>query len=226
MLFENPQAAVVYSWTDWINESNQLLGRGSYLPEQGDVFAKLLLNDFVASGSNCLIRRQALIEVGSFDESLAHGEDWDMWLRLAARYEFALVPVPQILYRISPNSVSFDVWKMEVGSLKVIEKAFAIAPESLQRLKKQSLGNRYKYLTFKALEGTPEGKKGLVAARFLWYAICYDPALLRTRVIWKVLLKIATVALLPSQQAQVLLTKMNELFNISALFVHIQREPA
>ena len=225
-LQENPKAAVAYSWTDWIGESNQLLGRGSYLPEQGDVFAKLLLNDFVASGSNCLIRRQALIEVGSFDESLAHGEDWDLWLRLAARYEFALVPAPQILYRISPNSVSFDVWKMEAGSLKVIEKAFAIAPESLQPLKKQSLGNRYKYLTFKALEGTPEGKKGLVAARFLLYAIRYDPVLLRTRVIWKVLLKIVTVALLPSQQAQVVLTRMNELFNIGALFVHIQREPS
>src|SRR5919202_991349 len=41
-LQENPNAAVAYSWTNWIDRSNQLLGRGSYLPEQGDVFAKLL----------------------------------------------------------------------------------------------------------------------------------------------------------------------------------------
>ena len=225
-LQENPQVAVAYSWTDWIDESNQLLGRGSYLPEQGDVFAKLLLNDFVASGSNCLIRRQALIEVGGFDESLAHGEDWDLWLRLAARYEFILVPSPQILYRVSPNSASFNVLEMERGSLKVIEKAYAIAPASLQHLKQQSLGNRYKYLTFKALEGSPEGKKGLVAAMFLGHAIRNDPSLLQTRVIWKVLLKIVTVVLLPPQQAQVLLTKMKGLFNIGALFVHVQREPS
>ncbi len=225
-LQENPNAAVAYSWTDWIDRSNQLLGRGSYLPEQGDVFAKLLLNDFVASGSNCLIRQEALAEVGDFDREVAPAEDWDMWLRLAIRYEFVLVPSAQILYRISPNSASFNVWKMEASSLRVIEKAFAIAPESLQHLKRQSLGNRYKYLTFKALEGTPDRKKGLVAIRFLLQAISNDPALLRTKVLWKVLFKIVTVALLPPQQAQALLTKLNSLSNISALFVHIQREPS
>jgi glycosyltransferase involved in cell wall biosynthesis len=224
-LQENPKAAVAYSWTDWIDRSNQLLGRGSYLPEQGDVFAKLLLNDFVASGSNCLIRREALAEVGNFDREVAPAEDWDMWLRLAIRYEFVLVPSAQILYRISPNSASFNVWKMEASSLRVIEKAFAIAPESLQHLKTPSLGNRYKYLTFKALEGTPDRKKGLVATRFLWQAIRNDPSLLQTKVLWKVLFKIATVALLPPQKAQALLTKLNSFSNISALFVHIQREP-
>src|SRR5919199_2454966 len=151
-LQENPQAAVAYSWTDWIDQSSQLIGKGSYITENGEVFAKLLLNDFVANGSNCLIRRQALIEVGGFDESVTPAEDWDLWLRLAARYEFVVVPSPQILYRISPNSASFDVWKMEASSLKVIEKAFAQAPESLRPLKKKSLGNRYKYLTYKSIE--------------------------------------------------------------------------
>jgi hypothetical protein len=115
---------------------------------------------------------------------------------------------------------------MEASSLRVIEKAFAIAPESLQHLKRQSLGNRYKYLTFKALEGTPDRKKGIVATRFLGQAISNDPSLLRTKVLWKVLFKIVTVALLPPQQAQALLTKLNSLSNISALFVHIQREPS
>jgi len=223
-LQENSQAAVAYSWTDWIDESNQFIGRGSYITENGDVFAKLLLSDFVANGSNALIRRQALTKVGGFDESLTSAEDWDMWLRLAAHYEFVAVPSPQILYRISPSSMSSDVWKMEASSLQVLEKAFAVAPESLQHLKRQSLGNRYKYLIFKALEGTPEQQRGLVSARFLWHAIRNDPALLRTRVIWKVLFKIAAMTLLSPQQAQVLLTKMKGLSNIRALFVHVQRE--
>jgi len=217
VLQENPKAAVAYSWTDWIDESSQIIGKGSYITQEGEVFAKLLLNDFVANGSNCLIRRQALIEVGSFDESLAHGEDWELWLRLAARYEFVAVSSPQILYRISSKSASFDVWKMEAGSLQIIEKAYAIAPESLQHLKRQSLGNRYKYLTFKALEGTPDRKKGLVSARFLWHAISNDPALLRTKVIGKVLFKMATITLLPPELAQVVLTKFNKLSNTTTL---------
>jgi glycosyltransferase involved in cell wall biosynthesis len=225
-LQENPKAAVAYSWTDWIDESSQWLGRGNYLSDQGDVYAKLLLNDFVANGSNPLIRRQALTEVGGFDESITAAEDWDLWQRLGARYHFVVVPYPQILYRISANSLSTNVWDMESSSLKVIEKAFAQAPQSLQHLKRLSLANRYKYLTVKALEGIPEQKRGFVCARFLWNAIRHDPALLRTRVIWKVLFKIAAVVLLPTHQAQALLAKLNRLSDISALFVHIQKEPS
>jgi glycosyltransferase involved in cell wall biosynthesis len=221
----NPKAAVAYSWTDWIDESGQLVGRGSRLTEEGKVFEKLLLNDFVGSGSNALIRKKVLEEVGKFDQSVAPSEDWDMWLRLANYYEFVAVSSPQVLYRVLLSSASFNVWKMEAASLRVIEKAFAIAPQSLQYLKRQCLGNRYKYLTFKALEGTPKPQRGWVAARFLGNAVFNDPSLLQTRVIWKVLLKIMAVSLLPPQQAQSFINKMGGLANIGAIFVHVKREP-
>jgi glycosyltransferase involved in cell wall biosynthesis len=211
-LQENPQAAVAYSWTDWIDESGQFLRAGGHISVNGNAYAELLLRDFVESGSNPLIRRQALAEVGNFDESLTHGEDWDMWLRLAARYEFVAVPSPQILYRISPNSASFDVWKMEAGSLQIIERNFAQAPESLQHLKREALSSRYKYLTFKALEGTLERKQGLAAARFLWQTVRNDPSMLRrSHLMLIVILKITLAILLPPQQAQALLLTLKSL---------------
>jgi len=202
----NPQAAVAYSWTDWIDESGQFLRPGGHISVNGDVFATLLVRDFVESGSNPLIRTEALAEVGGFDESLPAVEDWDMWLRLAAGYEFVCVPSPQILYRVSSSSMSSNVWKMEAGSLRVIERAFAVAPESLQHLKREVLANRYKYLTFKAVEGTPERKKGLAAVRFLWQMVRYDRSmLLRSQILAIVLVKIAIATLLPSQLSQALL---------------------
>jgi len=202
----NPKAAVAYSWTDWIDESGQFLRSGGHISVNGDVYAKLLLRDFVESGSNPLIRRQALTEVGGFDKSLNLAADWDMWLRLAARYEFVAVPSSQILYRVSPNSMSSNVWKMEAESLQIIERAFAVAPESLQHLKREVLGSRYKYLTFKSLEGTPERKKGLAAVRFLWQMVRYDRSmLLRSQILAIVLVKIAIATLLPSQLSQALL---------------------
>jgi glycosyltransferase involved in cell wall biosynthesis len=218
----NPKAGVAYSWTDWIDESSQLLGKGSYNTEQGEVFTKLLLNDFVANGSNVLIRRQALTEVGGFDPSVTPAEDWDLWLRLAARYEFVAVRSPQILYRISPNSASFNVWKMEASSLQVIDKAFAIAPESLQYLKQQCLGNRYKYLTFKAIEGYPERSKGIAAIRFLWNAIKNDPSLLQAKVIWKVLFRIAAITLLTPKLAQAVINKFKPLSNTTTLLGYMK----
>jgi cellulose synthase/poly-beta-1,6-N-acetylglucosamine synthase-like glycosyltransferase len=224
----NPQAAVAYSWTNYIDEFSQPLPsqQGSYMTVNGDVYAKLLLIDFIGSGSNPLIRRQALTEVGGFDESMTPSEDRDLWLRLAARYHFIAVRSPQVLYRQCANSESTNVLRMEKSSLRVIEQAFSQAPESLRHLKQYSLGNNYKGLTFRALERTPGRQGGLTAARLLWHSFRTDPSLLRAKVIWKVLFKIAVMVLLPSQQAQALLTKMKYLSNINALHGYMQVEPS
>jgi GT2 family glycosyltransferase len=192
----------------------------------GDVYAKLLLIDFIASGSNPLIRRDAITEVGGFDESLSTSADWDMWLRLAAHYHFVAVPSPQILYRISVKSMSSNVYKQEVESLQVIEKAFTQAPGSLAYLKQFSLANLYKSLTLRALERASGRQESLTAGRYLWYSFRTDPSLLRARVIWKVLFKIAVMALLPPKQAQALLTKLKYLSNINALHGYMRVEPS
>ncbi len=219
-----PEAALAYSWTDFINESNQFLRRGSYINVTGDVYKHLLLTDFLENGSNPLVRKKALEEVGEFDESLTHGEDWDMWLRLAVRYPFVAVPSPQILYRVYANSSSTNVSKLEEGSLSVLNRAFSQAP-SLEYLKPTCFANLYKYLIFKCFEGFPERQKGLAAAKFLWHGVSNDPSLLQKRVAWKVLLRIVILVLLPTQQAQILFTKMKGIFNINALLVHIKAEP-
>ncbi|HEY9603932.1 MAG TPA: glycosyltransferase [Allocoleopsis sp.] len=221
-LQENPQAAVAYSWTKCIDESGEFSRRGSHISATGDVYAQLLLIDFIENGSNPLIRTQALAEVGDFDESMVPSEDRDMWLRLAARYHFVAVPSPQVLYRQSVNSESANVVRMEAASLRVIERAFAQAPESLQHLKKPSFANIYKGLTFKTLEGPPARQRGLTAARLLWHCVQNDPTLLRSRVIWKVLFKIAAMTLLPPQQAQAVLTRAKGLANTTTLLGYLQ----
>ncbi len=224
-LQENPQAAVAYSWTDHIDESSHFLRSGPQQTFNGDVYARLLLEDFIGNGSNPLIRAQAFAEVGNFDESLLAVEDWDMWLRLAARYHFVAVPSPQILYRVFVNSMSFNVRKMEVASLRVIERAVAAAPETVGHLKQASLGNRYKYLTWKALDGIPERHRAITAIRLLWHTVRNDPPLLYKRIVWKVLLKSAITLLFPPQVALALLQKMDRLSNLDTLFIHKQSEP-
>ena len=209
----NPQAAVAYSWTNWIDESGQFLRPGGHIIANGNVYEQLLKRDFIESGSNVLIRTEALTEVGSFDESVKAVEDWDMWLRLAACYEFVCVPLPQILYRISPNSMSTDVLQMERSSLGVIEKALANAPQDLKIKKREIIGERYKYLTLKAIEGNLERRKGLAAVRFFLQAISNDPTWIkRTRLMSIVLFKIAIATIISPQQSQVLLSKIKSIY--------------
>jgi hypothetical protein len=54
-------------------------------------------------------RRERLLAVGGFDESLAMAEDWAAWMRLILDGALAgLVPEPLLRYRIRPGSLSSD----------------------------------------------------------------------------------------------------------------------
>ena len=224
-LQDNPEAAVAYSWTNYIDESGQFLRRGGYLTANGDVYAKLLVVDFLENGSNPLIRRQALIQVRGFDESLPAAEDWDVLLRLAAQYSFVAVPYPQILYRVSASSMSAHVVRQETACLKVLERAFKQAPESLQYLKKYSMANLYRYLSFKVLDAYPDRKRGLIAARFLWQLIKNDLASLKQYSTWQVLFRVAVWVLLPPHKAQRLIDSFPPLPYIHAdLLMHFKTD--
>ena len=175
-LQDNPQAAVAYSWTDYIDESSKFLKSGRRIKVNGDAFSKLLVTNFLENGSNPLISKKALEKVGGFDELLPVAEDKDMWLRLAANYEFVCVEKPQILYRSSINSLSSNLNKMEATSLKVIERAFSYPKAyEFQHLKKQTISNFYKYLTFKAIEAKPQKGKTMTSIYFLWNYIKRNP---------------------------------------------------
>ncbi|MBE9214268.1 glycosyltransferase [Plectonema cf. radiosum LEGE 06105] len=181
-LQSNPQAAVAYSWTDYIDESSKFIKSGRRIKVNGDAFSKLLVTNFLENGSNPLIRQQALEKVGGFDESLAAAEDKDMWLRLAVNYDFVCVEKPQILYRTSNNSMSTNLKRQESASLKVIERAFSYPKaEKLQHLKKQSLSHLYQYLTFKAVEAPPQQRQTLTAVYFWWNWIINNSAVVKNK---------------------------------------------
>ncbi|MDZ7960054.1 MAG: glycosyltransferase [Aulosira sp. DedQUE10] len=224
-LVENSNAAVAYSWTNCIDETGKFLRPCRTVTVVGNVYPHLLLDDFIGNGSNVMIRRQEFITIGGFDELLTNAQDSDLWLRLAAHYQFVVVPKPQILYRISANSMSADVGKMEKACLQVIERTFKQTPTSLQYLKPYSLANTYKTLLYRTLEGQPEPKKGWIAAKFLTQTIRTDPSMLFSKVIFKALLKLAAITILPGKCANFLLTKIPRLSNTSTLLGYIKTDP-
>ncbi len=57
----------------------------------GNVYHALLGGCFVSS-CEPMVPRLCFAACGLFDTSLNYSEDWDMWLRLARRYEFVYVP--------------------------------------------------------------------------------------------------------------------------------------
>jgi len=224
-LVENPNAAVAYSWTNCIDETGKFLRPCRTVAVTGNVYSHLLLDDFIGNGSNVMIRRQDFITIGGFDELLTNAQDSDLWLRLAANYQFVVVAKSQILYRISANSMSADVCKMEKACLQVIERTFNQTPISLQYLKPYSLANTYKGLLYRTLEGQPERKKGWIAAKFLTQTIRTDPSILFKKITLKIFLKLVIITILPSNCANFLLTKIPRLSNTSTLLGYIKIDP-
>ncbi|OKH33363.1 glycosyl transferase family A [[Phormidium ambiguum] IAM M-71] len=222
-LQENPEAAVAYSWTDCIDESGKFLGKGSYLSFSGDIRANLLLHNFIDSGSNVLIRTEALKKVGNFDESRKSCEDWDMWLRLASEYSFVVVSKPQILYRMSATSMSVNFLRMEAESMEVIDRTCDRNPTYFSPLKRLSKGNIYKYLLFRSLKSSPNQQNSLISGKFLWQSLRYDADLLRTKVIGKILLRIITQFFLPSKIAEGYITQFKRLYNVDALLIYMKK---
>lgn len=223
-LHRHPDAAVAYSWTDLIDRTGRWLRSGGHTTVNGNVYARILTVNFLENGSNALIRTQAISTVGQFDESLPAAEDWEFYIRLAKYHQFVAVPRAQILYRVSSASMTMNVERQKTAMLAVIDRAFSNAPESLQYLKRYSIANACKYLTYKALEGIPTRDRARIAAQLFWQALYYDPSLWTKRVFSKVLLKAIAVTLLPDRLRQIVLERQSKLFDLHALLVHIQTE--
>ncbi|WP_448267764.1 glycosyltransferase [Nostoc sp. DSM 114159] len=198
-LQENVTAKVAYSWTDYIDENDRFLLSGKRINVNGNAYEKLLLNNFLENGSNPLISKEALITLNGFDESLSAAQDWDMWLRLASKFDFICVPSVQILYRISANSVSSNLVRQEKTCLQVLNRAYKEKPSTLKQSWNISLANLYKYLTCKALQKPFNRQKNLAAVRFLWKYFLNDPARLQNiNFTLKLFLKIVIIFTLPA----------------------------
>ncbi len=78
-------------------------GHGPWRDDE-PLFDQLLGGSFLPS-SAVTVRRAALDAVGPFDATLSF-EDYDMWLRLADRFEFSFVPGTVVDYRVLGSSLS------------------------------------------------------------------------------------------------------------------------
>jgi glycosyltransferase involved in cell wall biosynthesis len=85
------------------------------------------------SGSGAFIPRCILDDVGLFDEDLRAAEDWDMWLRIAARYPFHNLADVVVSIRRHGTGTFRNAEKMERNQWRVYEKAVARWPEILDR---------------------------------------------------------------------------------------------
>jgi glycosyltransferase involved in cell wall biosynthesis len=137
---ERPQAAVVYCWSVAVDEDDGVIPQQVSPAEyEGDVLAAAVFQDFIGGASVPLIRRECLQAVGGFDERLraagAEGcEDRKLYIDLAERYDFALVPAFLVGYRQVARSMSRDHARMFRSYDLVMSQARLRRPDLPRRL--------------------------------------------------------------------------------------------
>jgi glycosyltransferase involved in cell wall biosynthesis len=88
------------SYTDeiWLKDGLWLNQRKRHRKYSGYIYEHCLPLCII-SPSSAVIRREVFTEVGLFDETLPVCEDYDMWLRICARYPVLFIPRPLVVKR-------------------------------------------------------------------------------------------------------------------------------
>lgn len=101
----------------------------NFTPPSGNIFIQLLSRNFVPAMS-VLVRKSCFDEVGLHDESLAF-EDWDIWLRMARRFEFMYSSDTTAQYRVHEGSMTYQRRRqMDESCCTLLQKHLGVSSES------------------------------------------------------------------------------------------------
>jgi len=123
------------------------------------------------------VRAEVLEEVGLFDTALRQGEDWDLWLRIAAKYPIAMIPAPLTYYQLSASGelTRLANRNARIAYRYIMDKLFASSDIEV-RYKALEHPARARILLQSALISCAFSKVD-EASRDLCQAIKYDPSL-------------------------------------------------
>jgi len=100
-----------------------------------DPYIALYRKGFLAT-STILVRRDAVIEAGCFDETLAAAQDFDLWLNILKKDDAAFRVEPDALtrYHITPGSITSHTARRLDCSLRIATRHAPSLPDLLYRI--------------------------------------------------------------------------------------------
>lgn len=153
--------------------------RGEYSPKpfkhlkglniDGDVKRSIVIHDFVAT-LTVMIKREVLESIGDFDTTLSGPEDWDLWIRIAQKYQFGFIAEPLARYRLSASGLSKNYEKFE-GELKKVLDRYLLTSDFSKKDQQLGLWLYYRHMA----HGYARGGKICHASKRLLQTIQQKP---------------------------------------------------
>jgi glycosyltransferase involved in cell wall biosynthesis len=133
-IFLSDSVGVVYCWAQNIDANDAVIPGVHVAIVTGNVYGTLLCHNFLGNASATVIRRSCFDRVGGYDSGLraaeAQGcEDWDLYLRLAEYYDYAVIPEILVGYRKLAGSMSGSSHTMARSQAIMLDKVRSRHPE-------------------------------------------------------------------------------------------------
>jgi glycosyltransferase involved in cell wall biosynthesis len=123
-LDSHPDIAAIHTWYSHIDAENQPLPQSGTTCVSPAKFRDKLLEGGFFPPCSVIARTAVIRSIGAFDTHLTALEDWDLWLRLTARYNMVQLRERLARYRIHPQSMSTDPERMHRNRRSVLKKQF------------------------------------------------------------------------------------------------------
>jgi len=120
-LSEHPAAALSFGAQRIIDEDGKVVRTAHICRPRKDYFLQLLEGNPIGCPGAAMIRRDAFLEAGLFDESLPIVEDYPLYLRLAQHHPFVWQSSCVVDYRFHKSSLSQDKERMLKGILNALD---------------------------------------------------------------------------------------------------------
>ncbi len=120
-LEENPQYGLIGSDTIVIDEESKEIGYRKYASSDLEI-RKVITRLNPIAQSSVLIRKQAIQEVGYYDEQWNVCQDYDYWLRIGIDWKLKNFDNPLIKYRLSGTQVKITNLKETIQNTYLIQK--------------------------------------------------------------------------------------------------------
>jgi hypothetical protein len=128
-------------------------------PKGGRVFEQLLDSCSVFTPT-AVVRRECLEGMGLFNESVPVGEDFNLWLRIAARWAVAIVPEVLAIRHYQPGGLSLTTspdtaLSSSVAAFEHVMQSSAahLLPDQCKALRRAIARRHYEYGTYLLING-------------------------------------------------------------------------
>jgi glycosyltransferase involved in cell wall biosynthesis len=154
-----------------ISPDNEIIHCETWAPS-GDCSEELLIGNSIGTPSRVLVRREAIDDIGTFDESLPTKQDWDFYIRLCQNWRVAAVE-DHLCFRTVHESMSSSPNSSKQDNEKILDKhETRIRERELWDQARAEVADRVGRAYLK-------GGDLKTARRHLWKSVSLDPTVRR-----------------------------------------------